>query len=200
MVGLRECVYNPMLSSSLRYHCDDLSRDYVRQPMTVDNDREDPGGYDRGAEEEAALLSTIDSKEEEEDLVVHSGSPAPLLRQQSSFAQTISTDTPRTSAQLRLDVDDSCSQANGHTRPTQVRSPDWVEDEDYLSTSDGHATLMRGQEQRLPLLTDIEAPSVTVATSGESDGLGFRAEDLLESARPKSGIASAFMNMANSIM
>jgi sodium-coupled neutral amino acid transporter 11 len=43
-------------------------------------------------------------------------------------------------------------------------------------------------------LTDIEAPSVTLATDD------FNADDLLESARPKSGMKSAFMNMANSII
>ena len=48
--------------------------------------------------------------------------------------------------------------------------------------------------QRLPLLTGIEAPSVTVATES------FDPADHLESARPRSGMRSAFMNMANSIM
>ena len=49
---------------------------------------------------------------------------------------------------------------------------------------------------RLPLLTGIEAPSVTVA-SGDFEG---DPEEHWESARPKSGMKSAFMNMANSIM
>jgi sodium-coupled neutral amino acid transporter 11 len=44
------------------------------------------------------------------------------------------------------------------------------------------------------LLTGIEAPSVTLASDD------FNPEDLLEGARPKSGMKSAFMNMANSIM
>lgn len=48
--------------------------------------------------------------------------------------------------------------------------------------------------QRLPLLTGIEAPSVTVAEES------FDPEDYLESARPRSGMRSAFMNMANSII
>ena len=74
----------------------------------------------------------------------------------------------------------------------------WIEEEDYLSH---HNAAARGDRrssmgQRAPLLTDIEAPSVTVATSGED----FNAEDLLETARPKSGMRSAFMNMANSII
>jgi sodium-coupled neutral amino acid transporter 11 len=62
-----------------------------------------------------------------------------------------------------------------------------MEEQDYMNGS------ASGRGQRVPLLTDIEAPSVTVAND-------FNAEDLLESARPKSGMRSAFMNMANSIM
>lgn len=45
-----------------------------------------------------------------------------------------------------------------------------------------------------PLLTNIEAPSVTVATTQISP------EDHLEHSRPRSGLRSAFMNMANSII
>ena len=70
---------------------------------------------------------------------------------------------------------------------------DWIELEgdDYMDAngSDG-----RERVQRLPLLTGIEAPSVTVAEEA------FDPEDHLESARPRSGMRSAFMNMANSIM
>ncbi|OHE97063.1 transmembrane amino acid transporter [Colletotrichum orchidophilum] len=54
---------------------------------------------------------------------------------------------------------------------------------------------------RLPLLTDIEAPSVTLANSpwGEdADDVHEWAEQ--ERARPKSGLKMAFMNMANSII
>ncbi|KAK8197654.1 putative amino acid transporter [Phyllosticta capitalensis] len=50
-------------------------------------------------------------------------------------------------------------------------------------------------EQRLPLLTDVEAPSVTVA-----GGEGEFEEALDGVSRPKSGLKSAFMNMANSII
>lgn len=83
----------------------------------------------------------------------------------------------------------------------------WADEEDFLSNGAAGGRGRRGRrsnsnggrggrEQRLPLLTDIEAPSVTVANSD----VGFAPEDLLESARPKSGLRSAFMNMANSIM
>ncbi|KAF4776935.1 transmembrane amino acid transporter [Colletotrichum scovillei] len=54
---------------------------------------------------------------------------------------------------------------------------------------------------RLPLLTDIEAPSVVLANSpwGEdADDVHEWAEQ--ERARPKSGLKMAFMNMANSII
>jgi sodium-coupled neutral amino acid transporter 11 len=51
---------------------------------------------------------------------------------------------------------------------------------------------------RTPLLTGLEAPSVSVASMGAAEW----GEDgvLRELMRPKSGMRSAFMNMANSIM
>ncbi|KAK8185820.1 transmembrane amino acid transporter protein-domain-containing protein [Phyllosticta citribraziliensis] len=88
----------------------------------------------------------------------------------------------------------------------------WVEGQDFMGSgnrSGGGRSfglgLGRGRgsgrtrsgsgEQRLPLLTDIEAPSVTVAGD---DG---EVEEALDGAtRAKSGMKSAFMNMANSIM
>jgi sodium-coupled neutral amino acid transporter 11 len=70
---------------------------------------------------------------------------------------------------------------------------DWIELEgDDYEGANGQAG--RERVQRLPLLTGIEAPSVTVAEEA------FDPEDYLESARPRSGMRSAFMNMANSIM
>jgi sodium-coupled neutral amino acid transporter 11 len=72
------------------------------------------------------------------------------------------------------------------------RGGDWIELEgdDYMD-EDGPG---RERVQRLPLLTGIEAPSVTVAEES------FDPEEHLESARPRSGMRSAFMNMANSII
>lgn len=49
--------------------------------------------------------------------------------------------------------------------------------------------------QRQPLLTGQQAPMIALALEDD-----FNAEELLESARPKSGMKMAFMNMANSIM
>lgn len=117
-------------------------------------------------------------------------------RRQSSFAQPRSNGTPRTQNRVRFDVADSVRSASVHE---DEEEPDgWVDEEDYMSTN-GHAHRYGGRrdmsgQQRAPLLTNIEAPTVTVA---ESD---FNPEDLLESSRPTSGMKSAFMNMANSIM
>lgn len=119
--------------------------------------------------------------------------PPPPPKRQSSFAQPRPGGTPRTPNRVRFDIDAELHGAvpNGHADSR------WLEDEDPLVAeaespiANGHA-----QTQRLPLLTGIEAPSVTIATEDED----WDAEDHLESARPKSGISSAFMNMANSIM
>ena len=70
---------------------------------------------------------------------------------------------------------------------------DLIEEEDYL-TADNWSERRHNAGQRAPLLTGIEAPAVTLAESE------FNPHELLESARPKSSMSSAFMNMANSIM
>lgn len=106
------------------------------------------------------------------------------IKRQSSFAQPRVDGTPRTPNRVRFE-EPARSSMNG-------RADDWIELEgdDYLDGgSDG-----RDRVQRLPLLTGIEAPSVTLAEEA------FNPEDHLESARPRSGMKSAFMNMANSIM
>ncbi|KAF2100767.1 hypothetical protein NA57DRAFT_65165 [Rhizodiscina lignyota] len=116
-------------------------------------------------------------------------------RRQSSFAQTRPPGTPRTPNRVRFDVEEyvlPTRGANGHA------DPNWVEDEDFMTSNagDDDGSRRNSDAQRLPLLTDIEAPSVTVASAD----VGFQPEDLLESARPKSGLRNAFMNMANSII
>lgn len=113
--------------------------------------------------------------------------PMKAPRRQSSFAQPRANGAPRTPHRVRFDVEDA-GQENG-TTPERG----WIREEDYV---DDDAEERRSAGPRAPLLTDIEAPSVTLA-SGEDD---FNPEDLLESARPKSGLRSAFMNMANSII
>jgi sodium-coupled neutral amino acid transporter 11 len=109
-------------------------------------------------------------------------------KRQSSFAQPRPQGTPRTPNRVRFDDDPVRRSMNGG----DGQGGDWIEldGDDYID-DDGPG---RERVQRLPLLTGIEAPSVTVAEEA------FDPEDHLESARPRSGMRSAFMNMANSII
>lgn len=133
----------------------------------------------------------------EDEIAKNRGSPLPLKkpdlpRRQSAFAQHRPDGLPRTPNRVRFDVQDPLAEAgpNGHMGRR------WMDDEDTYGgdgsfSPNGHVT-----GQRLPLLTGIEAPSITLA----SDGDELNPEDHLESARPRSGMKAAFMNMANSIM
>jgi sodium-coupled neutral amino acid transporter 11 len=126
-----------------------------------------------------------------------SRSPAPGARpngngfahgkRQSSFAQQRPDGTPRTPNRVRFDENPVRINLNGGPHEAE-----WIEleGEDYMDSGASG----RERVQRLPLLTGIEAPSVTVATDD------FDPHEHLESARPRSGMRSAFMNMANSIM
>lgn len=108
-------------------------------------------------------------------------------KRQSSFAQPRPDGAPRTPNRVRFE------EPSRRSITGDGGSGDWMELEgdDYMDTSGSDG---RERVQRLPLLTGIEAPSVTVAEEA------FDPEDHLESARPRSGMRSAFMNMANSIM
>lgn len=113
------------------------------------------------------------------------------LRQQPSIAQPVAPGTPRTPRTLnrvRFEVEETRHGLNGRVGQSDEEPEDWLEEEDHVG---GGRRSNNGQ--RAPLLTDIEAPSVTTALEIDID-------DLLESARPKSGMSSAFMNMANSII
>ncbi|KAL8850137.1 MAG: hypothetical protein Q9221_004898 [Calogaya cf. arnoldii] len=79
-----------------------------------------------------------------------------------------------------------------------VEAGDDDDDEEEEDCAPQHTSIGQRNEivQRAPLLTGIEAPSVTVA----STDFDLDAEHLLDISRPKSGMRSAFMNMANSIM
>ncbi|KAF2461304.1 transmembrane amino acid transporter protein-domain-containing protein [Lineolata rhizophorae] len=158
-----------------------------------------------------------------------SGSPSPpgaaggppQPKRQSSFAQPRPGGTPRTPNRVRFDVAATSGRGSEEARMGEDEDDRWVDEEDWMEergrreggvglglTGLGGRRGARGRsrdaqgrrepgEQHLPLLTGIEAPSVTVAGGADE---GFEAEDLLESSRPKSGMRSAFMNMANSII
>lgn len=108
-------------------------------------------------------------------------------KRQSSFAHPRPDGTPRTPNRVRFEEDPVRRSMNGN-----AQGGEWIEleGEDYM---DGHGDDGRERVQRLPLLTGIEAPSVTVAADIDP-------EDYLESAKPRSGMRNSFMNMANSIM
>ena len=119
-------------------------------------------------------------------------------RRQSSISQPPpdgAPRTPRTPHRVRFEIEEEGEGGmNGHVgshgRGEDDDDGEWTEEEDYIEDGGRSSTTMG---QRAPLLTDVEAPSVTAA-------MEFNAEDHLESARPKSGMSSAFMNMANSII
>lgn len=80
-------------------------------------------------------------------------------------------------------------------RPYSYSEEDDDDDDDALHMED---PMTRDSRHRVPLLTDLEAPSVRVANEwGDADGDEELAAEL---RRPKSGLKSAFMNMANSII
>jgi len=137
--------------------------------------------------EQEAIVASPPSNDE-------SSRPSPL--RQSSIAQPRPDGTPRTPNRVRFDVEDSPIDERNQQPANGSLHGSWVDDEDFLVEDN---RLLRGRSpsdaQRMPLLTEIEAPSITLAT--ETD---FDAQDHLPSARPRSNLPNAFMNMANSIM
>lgn len=127
-------------------------------------------------DEDRGLLSRESLSDEEEDLVVHTGPSSPPITEPR---------TPRSANRVRFDLPPPLESADDEAPPPYVDSP--------------HSGRRNQRSHTVPLLTDIEAPSVTVATSPWGD------EDVdewaeRERSRPKSGLRSAFMNMANSII
>ncbi|GLI77653.1 hypothetical protein PoHVEF18_005944 [Penicillium ochrochloron] len=159
--------------------------------------------------EAQSLLSS--PTEELDDLIAHSpstGSPPLPASSTRSDAQRQSSmlpptpdgqrRTPRTTNRVHFDLEEDDEENDDHHSNGRARSPDsdapWLDDEDYELGEQGRSGV-RNTGQTVPLLTNIEAPSVTLATSDD-----FFPEEHLESARPRSGMKMAFMNMANSII
>lgn len=97
---------------------------------------------------------------------------------------------PRTPNRVRFALDETPGDENEEDGGIDDR---WTAQEDYLHSDDEGDGDEDSRGNRAPLLTGVEAPSVTVATN-------FEFGELLEGARPKSGMKMAFMNMANSII
>jgi solute carrier family 38 (sodium-coupled neutral amino acid transporter), member 11 len=113
----------------------------------------------------------------------------PGIHRHSSFAQPRPDGAPRTPNRVRFNIDGPSVVSDGG----ENGQPTWVEEEDYMEADEAAEQQSPSEGLRIPLLTDIEAPSVTVA-------LEFDPEDHLENAKPRSNLRNAFMNMANSIM
>lgn len=155
-------------------------------------------------ESNSLLSPTIEDEEDlnaQPDPAVSPSGPADNLtraNRQSSISQPALDGhrrTPRTTNRVRF-VEESPEEDDQHT-DSRAHSPEdalWIDDEDY-ELGDHSGSANRNFGQSVPLLTDIEAPSVTLATSDD-----FFPEDHLEDARPRSGMKMAFMNMANSII
>ncbi|KAJ5143977.1 uncharacterized protein N7515_002764 [Penicillium bovifimosum] len=149
--------------------------------------------------------SLISASSEERDLAFLPGSPPspiPTRNATSKHNSSISRPgpdgqrhTPRTMNRVRFDLPEEHDKSN-RTSIERSPSPDetqWMDAEDFeLGNMDPGA---HHSGQSVPLLTNIEAPSVTLATSDD-----FFPEEHLEEARPRSGMKMAFMNMANSII
>lgn len=101
---------------------------------------------------------------------------------------------PRTTNRVRFDLDDDTEDEQQPATYARTSEDSWLEEEDYARDG-GNRPGRNNRGQTVPLLTDIEAPSVTLATSED-----FFPEQYLENARPRSGMRMAFMNMANSII
>lgn len=100
----------------------------------------------------------------------------PSVQRQSSLSHHRAGGTPRTTNRVRFDINE---QGNGNAEE------EWMDEEEYLDSP----------SQNVPLLTEITPPAESPFRSE-----AFQPEDYLPEARPKSGMRSAFMNMANSII
>jgi sodium-coupled neutral amino acid transporter 11 len=154
----------------------------------------DPSNPPRINEEDRGLLDSGSFSDDEDDIVVYPGGQREG-RGDGSLDRTTTehnaTDhiadaggrTPRTPNRVRFDI----PSPSANSPPPSYSPP--------LSGHRDRPTL-----QFTPLLTNIEAPSVALANSpweGDDDPESWAER---ERSRPKSGLRSAFMNMANSII
>ena len=165
-----------------------------------EEDGEADESFDQNSQEAQSLLPSASISTDSPRSRPTSPRPINTHQRQSSFSKKTlngSSRTPRTPNRVRFNVPESAESNDGvelQNRRDQ-ESPDWLDSEDYFSHANG-STRRSSTGQRAPLLTGIEAPSITVATE-TFDG---SADDETAHRRPKSGVQGAFMNMANSIM
>ncbi len=162
---------------------------------------------DSSAEHQEPLLSSSNSEAEAPGI-----GPLPSQRRLSSItrpqAQAGLPRTPRTPNRVRFNLEDLRQSSEHESRERSdgldddddddEEEEEEEEEENHFNSTRSLNTSARYTGQRAPLLTGIEAPSVTVANL--HSGADAVHELLGNNARPKSGMMSAFMNMANSIM
>lgn len=143
-------------------------------------------------DEDRGLLANGDF-DDDEDIVVYEGKPE--HDNHGGPSPPSETKMPRTPNRVQFDLNPAViGEANGSAHG-ETRSPS---EESFEFDDD--VEIQHHHSHRVPLLTDMEAPSVAFAnTLGDGrDDDGERLEQ--EMRRPKSGLKSAFMNMANSII
>lgn len=147
------------------------------------DNRRDGDSQQSSSNGEATGLLLRTSFSDDEDIIVHSG-----LKSTSTLPLADPPRTPRTPNRVRFDLPPAIESPE-HDGPP----PPYVDSPSLSGRRDGH------QQQFYPLLTGIEAPSVTLANNpwGSEDVQDWAER---ERVRPKSGMRSAFMNMANSII
>ena len=146
----------------------------MAKAKTIITRRDGENSSNPANDEDRGLLA--DHSSDEEDIAIHQ--PTPPHHEPR---------TPRTPNRVRFDLPPiEIDRANNDAPPS------------YNSPLSGRRDPR--PQAFIPLLTDIEAPAVTLATSPWGAGEDVHDWAEVERARPKSGMRSAFMNMANSII
>ncbi|KAI0806462.1 transmembrane amino acid transporter family protein [Xylaria sp. FL0064] len=147
-------------------------------------------------EERHGLLAGHESDGDDEDgIIVHPGDGH--LDDHDADRDSLGPRTPRTPNRVRFDLRPTNIPPAANGTHDSVDSGTPIDSFDYFDLEPASPG-GRDRTARRPLLTDIEAPSVTVANSLPGGDVHEWAER--ERTRPKSGLSSAFMNMANSII
>lgn len=150
--------------------------------------------YDPENAEDRGLLSATNadiSDDDGDDIIVHSGE-----QEEEAHGEPV---IPRTPSRVRFDLppEDDTPNANNGGPLDDAPPPPYSSQENSPPLSGRRDPRPRTQLQA-PLLTNIEAPSVTLSETQWGSDIEEWAE--AERLRPKSGLRSAFMNMANSII
>ncbi|RFU27805.1 hypothetical protein B7463_g8545, partial [Scytalidium lignicola] len=152
--------------------------------------------HDPETAEHRGLLSAtnadISDDEDEDDVIVHAAADEQELHDEPV--------TPRTPNRVRFDLppEEDSIVPNGSSRDINGNANEAPPPYSAPPLSGRRDPRSHPQHVQVPLLTNIEAPSVTLSESPWGGDIEEWAET--ERQRPKSGLRSAFMNMANSII